>query len=71
MNLKATFITVHQDQIYDLHCFCLIETCGVLKGYSVRAPRLHCELSGELEAELPYLPLYFFLKREGACAMHL
>lgn len=45
-----------------LRSFCSIETCGILEGYSVRAPSLHCEVSGELEAELPYFLLYLFLK---------
>lgn len=49
--------------MYVLHSFCLIETCGILEGYSIHAASLHCEVSGELEAELPYFLLYLFLKR--------
>lgn len=48
--------------MYVLHSFCLIETCGILEGYSVCAPSLHYEVLGELEAELPYFLLYLFLK---------
>lgn len=49
--------------MYVLYSFCLVETWGILEGYSICAASLHWEVSGEVEAELPYFLLYLFLKR--------